>query len=191
MSLMTRRNLMATKSGRLPGGYVELDSLIAQTGNVATDCVLTDYVISEDDVIDMYLAITEATTQDRYMINTSGTYITRNKTVFYVRFLSASSVSPYWAGDYLPHKFTLRKGEFLIDDSVKGNPPFNSTSPGAVRFCCGCPAIWTACRVTRAGTLIHDYVPASKSDDGTVGFFDLVDGAYWPAEGLISGGTPI
>ena len=189
---MRRRALLSASSNFVIGGetYTRL-SYIEATG---TQYINTEYVVQEDDVIDMYYISTSTSSADKALFGVAesgnGIWTTIYSNTAYIRFGSTSSVSI--SNARLRYKLSLRKGKMDINGS-QASPVFttlptiplyvfasnnNNSSVNMYGYCRS-----MGFKITKtSGEIVMDLKPCKRDADGKVGMLDLVGGNFFASE---------
>ena len=154
----------------------------------------TNYVVQEDDVIDMYYISTSTTSADKALFGVAesgnGIWATIYSNTAYVRFGSTASVSI--SNARLRYKITLKKGSVIIDDS-SSSPVFremptiplyvfasnnNNTSVNMRGYCKS-----MGFKISKSsGDIVMELKPCKRDSDGKIGMLDLVSGQFFASE---------
>lgn len=154
----------------------------------------TNYVVQEDDVIDMYYISTYTSSADKALFGVAesgkGIWATIYSNASYVRFGSTASVSI--SNARLRYKITLKKGSVIIDDS-SSSPIFremptiplyvfasnnNNTSVNMRGYCKS-----MGFKISKSsGDVVMDLKPCKRDSDGKIGMLDLVSGQFFASE---------
>lgn len=155
----------------------------------------TDYVVQEDDVIDMYYISSATTSYDKALFGTvesgNGVWATIYSNASYVRFGGQSSIKVDSAGNR--YTISLRKSKVAFDD-LNGSPVFdalptipiyvfasnnNNSSVNMYSYCRS-----MGFKITKAsGEVVIDLKPCKRDSDGKVGMLDIVSGQFFASAG--------
>lgn len=154
----------------------------------------TNYVVQEDDVIDMYYISTSTSSADKALFGVAesgkGIWTTIYANTAYVRFGSTSSVSI--SNSRQRYKLSLSKGKIDIDGSTS-SPVFaalptiplyvfasnnNNSSVNMYGYCRS-----MGFKITKtSGEVVIDLKPCKRDADGKVGMLDLVSGQFFASD---------
>ena len=154
----------------------------------------TNYVVQEDDVIDMYYISTSTTSADKALFGVAesgnGIWATIYSNTAYVRFGSTASVSI--SNARLRYKITLKKGSVVIDDS-SASPVFSdmpniplyifasNNNNNSVNMRGYCKSM--GFKISKAsGDVVMELKPCKRDSDGKIGMLDLVSGQFFTSE---------
>lgn len=155
----------------------------------------TNYIVQEDDVIDMYYISTSTSSADKALFGVAdsgnGIWATIYSNTSYVRFGSTASVSI--SNARLSYKITLKKGNATIDN-LSGSPVFSqmptiplyifasNNNDNTVNMYGYCRS-W-GFRISKSnGDVVMDLKPCKRDSDGKIGMLDLVSGQFFGSEG--------
>ena len=155
----------------------------------------TDYVVQEDDVIDMYYISTSSSSADKALFGAvedgNGLWTTIYSNTAYIRFGSTASVTI--SNARMRFKLSLRKGKMDIDGST-ASPVFaalpniplyvfasnnNNNNANMYGYCRS-----MGFKISKAsGEVVMDLKPCKRDSDGKVGMLDLISGQFFASEG--------
>ena len=155
----------------------------------------TNYVVQEDDIIDMYYISTATTSADKALFGVAesgnGIWATIYSNTSYIRFGSAASVNI--SNARMRYKITLKKGSAVIDDST-ASPAFASmpniplyifasnNNNNKVNMYGYCRSM--GFKISKPnGDIVMDLKPCKRDSDGKIGMLDLVNGQFFVNQG--------
>lgn len=190
----TRRRAMMGASGRIVAGgetYTPL-TYIESTG---AQYINTEYVVQEDDVIEMYYITTIQTSADKAMFGVAesgnGIWATIYSNTAYMRFGSTASVTA--SNARMRFKITLKKGSAVVDDTTV-TPSFD-TMPTLPLYLFASNNNGKSVnmyghfqsmgfKVSKPnGDVVVNMKPYKRNSDGKVGMLDIVSGKFFENQG--------
>lgn len=155
----------------------------------------TNYVVQEDDTIDMYYISTSTTSADKAMFGVAESGISIWATLYsntsYIRFGSEESVKI--SNARMRYKITLKKGSAVIDDST-ASPAFASmpniplyifasnNNNNKVNMYGYCRSM--GFKISKEnGDVVMNLKPCKRDLDGKIGMLDLVSGQFFVNQG--------
>ena len=180
-------------------GYIYNENIETYTMLSYIECngqqyINTNYVVQEDDVIEMYYITTSTTSADKAMFgvaqNGIGIWATIYSNTSYVRFGSTASVTV--SNARMRYKLTLKKGSVIIDDS-SASPVYASmpTIPlyvfasnnnnNTVNMYGYCRSM--GFKISKEnGNVIMDLKPCKRDSDGKIGMLDIISRNFFVSE---------
>lgn len=163
----------------------------------------TDYVVQEDDVIEMMYISTSTTSADKALYgcydDNGNIWFSLYSNTGYVRFGSSASAS--LTNARMKYKLTMQKDNVTLDGGLTATPDFvglpqvplylfarnNKDTSTSMYGYCRCLGFSIK---KSSGELVMDLKPCKRDSDGKVGMLDLVGGYFLVGEGdaeLIAG----
>lgn len=155
----------------------------------------TEYIVQEDDIIEMYYITTTTTSADKAMFGVAesgnGIWATIYSNTSYLRFGSTKSVKI--SNARTRYKITLKKDSAVIDD-LTASPVFdtmpaiplyvfasNNNNRG-VNMYGYCQSMGFKIKKS-SGDVVMDMKPVKRNGDGKIGMLDIVSGQFYASEG--------
>ena len=155
----------------------------------------TNYVVQEDDIIDMYYISTATTSADKALFGVAesgnGIWATIYSNTSYLRFGSTASATI--SNARMRYKITLKKGSAVIDDST-ASPAFASmpniplyifasnNNNNKVNMYGYCRSM--GFKISKPnGDIVMNLKPCKRDSDGKIGMLDLVSGQFFTNQG--------
>lgn len=162
-----------------------------------TQAIETNYVVDENDVIELKYALTNLSADKDKMLfaaSTSGggglwceTYGSSNK--WYVRFGSSASASVTYSSTHASGTLKLSKSSFVINNKEVAQPDFSEMALGTLAVFARKNSYGNytqnsymklySFKITRNNTLIRDYRPMKRISDGEFGLYDAVTQEFY------------
>lgn len=162
-----------------------------------TQAIETNYVVDENDVIELKYALTNLSADKDKMLfaaSTSGggglwceTYGSSNK--WYVRFGSSASSNVTYSSTHASGTLKLSKSSFVINNKEVVQPDFSEMALGTLAVFARKNSYGNytqnsymklySLKITRDNNIIRDYRPMRRTSDGELGLYDAVTQEFY------------
>lgn len=178
------------------GGVVDTYTRLTYIECNGQQYINTEYVVQEDDVIEMMYISTSKTSADKALYgcydNNGNIWFSIYSNTGYARFGSSASVSVTNAR--MTYKLTMKKSSVVLDSGNSATTDFvglpqvplylfarNNKSTGVGMYgYCRCLSFNIK---KSSGELVMDLMPCKRDSDGAIGMIDLVSGQFFANEG--------
>lgn len=191
------RTIIVTRRISQTGAPVATETYTRLTYIEATGAqyIDTEYVVQEDDIIEMYFITTATTSADKAMFGVAesgnGIWATIYSNTSYIRFGSAESVKASNARQR--YKITLKKGSAVVDDTT-ATPDFvamptlplyifaSNNNGKSVNMYGQFQSM--GFKVSKPnGDVIIELKPCKRNSDGKIGMLDIISGRFFENQG--------